>query len=84
MLALAEVDKTIISNPTTSIKNVYDQKEIELVNKWINKYGPELVAAYWSDFETKDSTYFAHKNKFVPKLPTSLLELKDLHYYDTN
>jgi hypothetical protein len=42
MLALAEVDKTIISNPTTSIKNVYDQKEIELVNK----YGPELVAAY--------------------------------------
>ena len=42
MLALAEVDKTIISNTTTSIKNVYDQKEIELVNK----YGPELVAAY--------------------------------------
>jgi hypothetical protein len=74
MLALAEVDKIIISNPTTSIKNVYDQKEIELVNK----YGPELVAAYWPEFETKDSTYFAHKNKFVPKLPTSLLDLKDL------
>ncbi len=46
MLALAEVDKTIISNPTTSIKNVYDQKEIELANK----YGPDLVAAYWPEF----------------------------------
>ena len=39
MIALAEIDKIIISNPTTSIKNVYDQKEIELVNK----YGPELI-----------------------------------------
>ena len=58
MEALADIDKIIISNPTTSIKNVYDQKEIELVNK----FGPELVAAYWPEFESKDSAYFAHKN----------------------
>jgi len=38
----------------------------------------ELVAALWSEFETKDNTYFAQKNKLVPKLPTSLLDLKDL------
>jgi hypothetical protein len=74
MLVLADVDKIIIENPTTSIKNVYDQKEIELVNK----YGPELVAAYWPEFQSKDSTYFAHKNKIVPKLPTNINDLKDL------
>ena len=74
MVALADIDKIIISNPTTSIKNVYDQKEIELVNK----FGPELVAAYWPEFESKDSAYFAHKNKFVPKLPTGIEDLKDL------
>jgi hypothetical protein len=31
MEALAEIDKIIIFNPTTSIKNAYDQKKIELV-----------------------------------------------------
>ena len=44
----------------------------------MNKFGPELVAAYWPEFESKDSAYFAHKNKFVPKLPTGIEDLKDL------
>jgi hypothetical protein len=42
------------------------------------KYGPELVATYWPEFQSKDSTYFAHKNKIVPKLPTCINDLKDL------
>ena len=63
MEALAEVDQLILANPTQSIKNIYNQKEIELVVK----YGPQLVATYWPEFETKDSAYFMHKNKIVPK-----------------
>jgi len=73
MQVLAEIDALIIANPTTSIKNIYDQKVIELTNK----YGPQLVAEYWPEFQFKDSIYFAHKNKIVPKLPKSLNDLKD-------
>ena len=62
MLVFADVDKIIIENPTTSIKNVYDQKEIELVNK----YGPELVAAYWPVFQSKDKLSLNY-------LPTSII-----------
>ena len=31
MLALAEIDELILANPTQSIKNIYNQKEIDLV-----------------------------------------------------
>ena len=71
MVILSEIDQIILANPTQSIKNVYNQKEIELVVK----YGAELVA-----------NYFAHKNKMVPKLPTNIDDLKDLpqHYKETS
>ena len=74
MFTLSEIDRIILANPTISIKNVYNQKEIELVAK----YGPALVATYWPEFESKDSAFFAHKNKLVPKLPTNIDDLKDL------
>ena len=74
MVILSEIDQVILANPTQSIKNAYNQKEIELVAK----YGPALVATYWPEFESKDSAFFAHKNKLVPKLPTNIDDLKDL------
>jgi hypothetical protein len=55
MVILSEIDQVILANPTQSIKNAYNQKEIELVIK----YGAELVANYWPEFESKDSAYFA-------------------------
>ena len=33
MVILSEIDKIILANPTQSIKNVYNQKEIELFVK---------------------------------------------------
>jgi hypothetical protein len=38
----AEMDQYIADNPTASIKRFYDQKELELTNK------------YWPEFESKD------------------------------
>ena len=67
-IIMNEIDKTIEENPTVSIKNTYDQKEIEL----LKKYGPLKVAMYWPEFEKKDSHFFARKNKLIPKLPTSI------------
>lgn len=74
MLIMQEIDNIILNNPTISIQNIYNQKEVELVDK----YGALLVATYWPEFESKDSAFFAHKNKLVPKLPTSIDDLKDL------
>ena len=47
----AEMDQHIADNPIASIKRFYDQKELELTNK----YGHILVAKYWPEFESKDS-----------------------------
>ena len=69
-----EIDNLIQKNPNQSIKILYDDKEIELVNK----FGAELVAKYWPEFDTKENGLFVKKNKFVPKLPTSLEDLQDL------
>ena len=44
----------------------------------VNNYGPALVAEFWPEFESKDSAFFAHKNKLVPKLTTNIHDLKDL------
>ena len=81
MLALAEIDELILANPTQSIKNIYNQKEIDLVAK----FGASLVATHWPEFESKDSAYFAHKNKILLKLPQNIDDLKDLpsHYQQT-
>ena len=49
---------------------MYEQKEIEPVNK----FRPELITI----FETKESYFFSHKNKLVPKLPTGKKDLNDL------
>ena len=45
-LLLNEINNLIVKNPNHSIKSLYDDKEIELVNK----YGSELVAKYWPEF----------------------------------
>ena len=69
-----EIDNLIQKNPNQSIKILYDDKEIELVNK----FGAELVAKYWPEFDTQENGLFVKKNKCVPKLPTSLEDLQDL------
>ena len=46
-IIMNEIDKTIEENPTVSIKNTYDQKEIEL----LKKYGPLKLVIYWPEFE---------------------------------
>ena len=43
-----EIDNLIQKNPNQSIKSLYDDKEIELVNK----FGAELVAKYWPEFDS--------------------------------
>ena len=73
MEALAEVDRLIEANPTKSVKRIYDEEE--LLEKWKDQ---NLVSLYWPEFETKNSAYFAHKNKYVLKLPTGINDLKDL------
>ena len=74
MIILQEINKIVVENPTQSIKNIYDQKEVELVNK----FGAKLVAEFWPEFDSKDSALFVHKNKLVPKLPKNIDDLKDL------
>lgn len=69
-----EIQSLISTNPTTSIKNIYNQKEIELTIK----YGSQLVAKHWPEFDSKDSGLFKRKNKLVPKLPSSIEDLTDL------
>ena len=42
----AEIDQYISENPSAPIKRIYDQKELELTNK----YGHKLVAEYWPEY----------------------------------
>ena len=51
-----EIQRLISTNPTTSIKNIYDQKEIELSIK----YGSKLVAKHWPNIQ-KDSGLFKER-----------------------
>ena len=55
------MDQYIADNPTASIKRFYDQKELELTNK------------YWPEFESIDSGLMK-KNKLVPNLSESISE----------
>jgi hypothetical protein len=54
----AEMDQYIADNPTASIKRFYEQKEIELTNK----YEHSLVAKYWPELRSKDSGFMKKKN----------------------
>ena len=36
------------------------------------------MAKFWPDFDPKDSGFFTRKNKFIPKLPSSINDLTDL------
>ncbi len=69
----AEMDQYIADNPTASIKRFYEQKEIELTNK----YEHSLVAKYWPELRSKDSG-FMKKKKLIPNLPESINDLEDL------
>ena len=53
-LVFNEIDNLIQKNPIQSIKSLNDDKEIELVNK----FGAELVAMYWPEFDTKENGLF--------------------------
>ena len=66
MLIDIEIDRFINENPTLSIKNMYDQKEIDLTVK----YGSFLVAKYWPEYESRDSALFKKKTKL--KFPTNI------------
>jgi len=62
------------ANPTASIQQMWERKEIELVSK----YDERVVAMYWPDFYSVDSALFVRKNKHVPALPKKIEDLKDL------
>lgn len=69
-----EIKLLIDANPTHSIQQFWEKKEVELVLK----YDQKLVARYWPDFASVDIALFVRKNKHVPSLLKSLDELKDL------
>ena len=73
MQVLREIDQFITDHPNFSAKDIYDQKEVEL----ISKYGPQLVAKFLPEFESRDNTIFRAKYKSVPKLPTNINDLTD-------
>ena len=74
MKIMSEIPVVIANHPTIQIKNLYDQKEIEL----IKKFDAKQVAQYWPEFDSKDSAFFVQRNKLIPKLPTSINDLQDL------
>jgi len=82
MIINSEIENEISNRPSISIKKLYDEKEVELTLK----YDTKQVAKYWPQFDSVDSAFFKHKNKFIPALPESIYDLKDLpdNYKVTN
>ena len=74
MKARHEIINEMDRCPSISVQQLWENKEIELTVK----YGAKQVAIFWPDFNSVESALFVKKNKFVPKLPTGLLDLKEI------